>query len=1036
MTTIKLLQLLNQQNIKVFIREGKLQIKAPKGAMTEEIDVALKANKEQLIQYLDNTKKHELTIETIDKSLPQPLSFAQQRCWFIEQMYGCNSLCNTPFVFDVKGNFNIKVAEKAFSTIIERHEVLRTIYIKGEQEPLQKITHFDGFNINVINIESLTKNQKDDKIKQIIDQEINHVYRLEKDMMIRVSFIISTAQSGLLLLNMHHMVSDGWSHEVLIKELVTLYDAYLNNHKHDLAPLPIQYSDYAQWQRQQIISKRYESHRDFWLCKLKNLPQTHDLPMDYERPKFQTYHGNSHRFIIEPSLTASLNELVLAHEVTLFMLLHSVFSVLLWRYSNNTDVVIGTPIAHRQYDEFESLIGCFINFLVLRTDCSNNPRFIDYLNMVKQTNLEAQSHQDLPFEQIVDAINPDKSTSYHPLFQVMFTMDNHLKHSIDLSGVELIIRPQNEMMVKFDFIFNAINDHENGMICDFQYNAELFKSSTIESFAKSFVLMLEAISTDSNQRIAHLPILSEQQKYHLIKGLNQTHKDYDMGLCIHKRVEQHALKAPHSIAVVAENMELNYQQLNFQANQLANYLLTLGYKPGGLIGVIMNRGVDMMVSILAVFKLRGAYVPIDPIYPQKRLNYMIKDSNVSYVLTHRKHQSKIFSKIDTIVLDNTEVIQQIASCSNQSPDVGSNAPSDLAYVIYTSGSTGQPKGVLIEQRSLLNLCQWHVEKYKVNINTKATHLASISFDAAIWEVWPYLISGSTIVVVDNDMRIDPNALLKCLMKNQITHCFLPTALLKTNMASLNSKENLSLKFVFTGGEQLSGVQLKRFNLINHYGPTEATVVSSSYVVKGEEQKSSPIGRGISNVRLLVLSEQQQLVPLGTIGELYIGGTGLARGYLNQQELTDKHFIDDPFNMGERLYKTGDLVRYRSDGELVFVGRVDDQVKIRGFRIELGEIEYHITQNDSVNQCVVNVIQGKRGRKRIVAYISCDDINEQENLVRDLKQELKQYLPDYMLPYSYKVMQKLPLTPNGKIDHQLLQSLSTNSVDKQPYGPLN
>ncbi len=1036
MTTFKLLQLLHEQNIRVFNKDGNLQVKAPKGAMTKEILVALKANKQALIDYLEESQQQTLEMDVVDRKVPHPLSYAQQRLWFIDQMEDQSSHYNSTVVLQVSGDFDVKAAELAFSNIIQRHEILRTVYIKGQQGPLQKVKAFEGFNLNVIDIQALSEVQQQERIKQLIAQETHYTYRLTSDLMMRVSYVCTGLKTGLLLFNIHHIASDGWSHGILIKEWVALYDAYIHHRTPELPPLPLQYIDYAQWQRQWFNDKGQELHLDYWIKQLNNLPQVHELPIDYERPKMQSFKGASHSFIIGQELSTALNALALDHDVTVFMLLHSVFSVLISRYSNTTDVVIGTPVANRQHETLEPLIGCFINTLVLRIDCSDNPAFSDFLAQVKRINLDAQSHQDVPFEQVVDALKPDRDTSYHPLFQVMFSMDTNEKPAMNLSGVELVIQAQDDLMVKFDLILNAINDKDQGLICDFQFNTDLFSPSTIANFTQSFTRILEAISVDANQRIAELPLLSEQQKQYLIHGLNDNHKDYDTAICIQQQFEQQVLKTPHAIAVVGDQ-EITYQQLNKRANQLAHHLMSCEVDIDDVVGICLPRTEALLVAILAIHKAGGAYLPLDPIYPIKRLNHMIEDSGVSLIITN----TALCALTDEVgcsrwLIDDAMVQEALHRMPVENPLIAGVHSENLAYVIYTSGSTGLPKGVMVSHRSVINLAENILSITAPLKKGLWGWVAPVAFDASVQGLCS-LIHGTGLQIISTEQKTD-----ECSMRGVLSKRSLSVMDCTPSLLDVWFKIGLAedLPHLFIGGESISVELWQRLvhwqsengtQAFNVYGPTEACVNSTLTAITGDQ---THIGRPLNNVMCYVLDENRQVVPQDTPGELYIGGAGLARGYINNPALSNERFVDVELDQHTtlKLYKTGDLVRYLPDGALLFIERMDEQVKIRGYRIELGEIQHHIVEHPCVDHCVVTVVEDDHCSKHIVAYLTHHESIQQEQLLSKLKQTLVLHVPEYMVPSYFIVLQELPLTANGKVDYRSLPRNFTESDDEQVY----
>ncbi|HHL31650.1 MAG TPA: amino acid adenylation domain-containing protein, partial [Oceanospirillales bacterium] len=703
---------------------------------------------------------------------------------------------------------------------------------------------------------------------------------------------------------------------------------------------PIQYGDYAYWQRNWLQGDVLEQQFKYWGKQLAELPQVHNLPLDYERPQYQSFNGASHAFAVDAQVSGQLKKIALDNNTTMFMLMHAAFTVLLSRFANNTDIIIGTVVANRAQKELESLIGFFVNTLVLRTNTAANPTVLELLQQVKEVNLQAQENQDIPFEHLVDRLQPRRSTSHGALFQIMLSMDTNEETELALPELNITNIKQEMGSALFDLSLNITENQQ--LFFNFEYNTDLFKLETIKRFARSLQQILTGIAKDSRQNISDLTLLDNSEIHYLQQTLNKTQAAYPSEFCIHQLFEQQVIKTPDNIAVVFAEESLTYQQLNQQANQLAHHLIAQDIKADDVIGLCFQRSTDMLVSMLAILKAGAAYLPLDPSYPRGRLSHMLHDSGLKLLIT-KKQFSALFEKQGQtqIIVDKAEFIEKLKAYKSSNPQVKELTAKHLAYVIYTSGSTGKPKGVMIEHQALNNLCQWHINAYAVTADKKASHLASIGFDAAVWELWPYLCSGAAIHIISDETRISPKRLLETFNRQHITHAFMPTALLE-NSFELFDQADTKLEYLLVGGEKLNknGFVHSKTQLVNHYGPTESTVVASAYVTNPNDIKTPPIGKPIANIRAYVLNRDLSLTPDKSIGELYLAGAGLARGYINQAELTEQSFINHVFSDGEqqRLYKTGDLVRYSTDGNLEFIGRADDQIKIRGFRIELGEIE--------------------------------------------------------------------------------------------------
>ncbi|MBL4659210.1 MAG: amino acid adenylation domain-containing protein [Alcanivoracaceae bacterium] len=936
-------------------------------------------------------------------------SFAQQRLWFIDQMEEGSSHYNMPAAVRLHGDFKVAVAQRAFAQIINRHETLRTNFIDGDTGPLQVIHQQIEFCMTQIDLSQQTGQQQEQAITAAIEEDAKRPFNLRKDLMLRASYLHISDGKGVLLFNMHHIASDGWSMGILINEFVKLYQANLEGKPEPLTPFSIQYADYAHWQRNWLKGQVLESQLAYWDRQLTDLPQVHNLPLDFERPAYQTYNGASYPFKVDGNNLQRLESIALENQVTLFMLLHAAFSILLSRYSNNTDIVIGTPVANRLQKELEGLIGFFVNTLVLRTDCSGHPSFTDFLQQVKTTNLNAQANQDVPFEHLVDRLNPSRNPSHNALFQIMLSMNTGESFEMSLPNVRLSPQPSSQVTAKFDLVMNAVavnensGDKEKGLYCSFTYNTDLFTAETIARLAKSMQLLLASIAADATQSIAQLPLLGDAETHYLLHTLNDTQVDYPDQMCVHQLFAQQVEKSPDHIAVAYEEQSLTYFELNAKANQLAHYLIEQGIKADDFIGLCFERSLDMMVALLAILKAGAAYLPLDPSYPKDRLDYMMNDSALSLVLTQQHLiASTSGQQRRQLTLDDKAFNNVLNNYPSSNPTIEDMSSDDLAYTIYTSGSTGKPKGVINTHSALNNLCQWHINEYDITTETRASHLASIGFDAAVWEIWPYLLSGAQILLISDQIRLSPHKLLQYFKQSKITHCFLPTALLEASFDLLDTPEKTSLEFILTGGEKLTRHNFTNSSthLVNHYGPTESTVVTTSCKVMTNENIAPPIGKPIANIRTYVLTNERSLTPNKVIGELYIAGAGLARGYLNQPELTAENFIQHTFsdNSTERLYRTGDLVRYLQDGNLEFMGRIDHQVKIRGFRIELGEIEYHLSELEQVRSCAVLVEDNHNEEKYLSAYITLNDKHiADSHIIKTIKIALKSTMPAYMIP---------------------------------------
>ena len=949
-----------------------------------------------------------------------PLSWAQERLWFLNQLEGASATYNMPAAVKIAGDLDINALQQALSEIVHRHEILRTSIQTVNGLPIQVIHPQVTTSINVVDLQQLLAPERETLLEQQIQLEASIPFNLENAPLIRCILLQVTDREYVLLLTMHHIVSDGWSMGIFISELSSLYAAFCAGDPSPLPALPLQYADFAVWQKRWLSGVVLETQLNYWRSQLQGSPELLQLPTDRPRPVVQTYHGRTQSFELNQDLTQKLQSLSAESGTTLFMTMLAAFVTLLYRYSGQSDILVGTPIANRNRNEIESLIGFFVNTLVLRTNFADNPSFENLLAQVRETTLQAYEHQDVPFEQVVEALQPQRSLSHSPLFQVMFVLQNVPMTEFELPGVTLTQLDGDSTIAKFDLTL-SMSETNRGLVGEWEYNTDLFDGSTIDRMATHFQNLLSAVVANPQQTVGELPLLSAAERHQLLVEWNDTAAEYPTDKCIHQLFESQVERTPDAVAVVFENQQLTYRELNQQANQLAHYLQTLGVRPEVLVGICVERSLEMVVGLLGILKAGGAYVPLDPHYPQERLSYMLEDAQVSVILTQQHLLEKLQQHQTQLVYLDTD--WRLISQLNQDHPLTAIQTTNLAYVIYTSGSTGQPKGVMVAHQGLLNLVFWHQQTFKITSLDKATQLAGTGFDAAVWELWPYLTAGASIYLVKPELLTSPINLRDWLISQKITMSFVPTPVAQELLSLEWATESIALRYILTGGDKLHqypSVSIP-FQVVNNYGPTENTVVTTSGLVVAQEQNqiSPTIGQPIANTQVYILDQQLQPVPVGVPGELHIGGAGLTRGYLNRPELTQEKFIPNPFKetQGSRLYKTGDLARYLPDGNIEYLGRIDNQVKIRGFRIELGEVEAVLTQHPVVRETVVIARENSAGDKQLVAYLVPHQEPAPTN--SDLRHFLKAQLPDYMMPSAFVVLEALPLTPNGKVDRRAL-----------------
>lgn len=992
---VEFLSRLRSLDINVFIEGETLRCNAPEGVMTAEIRAEILSKKSEIISFLKAANSTTTNIVAVSRQGAIPLSFAQQRLWFMDKLVPNNPFYNVPAAVRLTGEVDFGALQKSFDEIVCRHEALRTTFAVVNGQPVQKIATAINVPIALLDLRNLPPTEREIEAERLIVQEAQRPFNLSAGPLLRVTLLQLSEAEYLLMLNMHHIVSDGWSIGVLIQELRALYPAFASKKPSPLRELSIQYADFARWQRDRLQGDVLETQLSYWRRQLEGISML-NLQTDRPRPAVQSYRGKRLFLQLPKQLSEALEAFSQREGVTLFMTLLAAFQTLLFRYSQQSDIAVGTPIANRNRSEIEGLIGFFVNSLVLRTDLSGNPTFRELLNRVKEVALGAYAHQDVPFEKLVEELHPDRALNQNPLFQVVFALQNAPADKLELP--ELTLRPQqlNAGTARFDLEFHLWErspdnklwvDCADGISGFVIYSADLFDEATIVRMLGHFETLLSSIVANPDGQIANLEILTDAERELLLVKCNKNQINYPKDLCVHQLFEIQAEQTPDAIALVCGEEKFSYRELNIRSNKLAHYLQKIGVGAEVLVGICVERSPTAIIGMLGILKAGGAYLPLDPTYPRDRLNLMLEDARVPVVLTHQgfnlqansASRSESGETYNPIVVDLDESGE---SSDRENPDRAiAPVATNLACVIYTSGSTGKPKGVQIEHRSLLNLIFWHQQEFAISACDRASQVAGIAFDAFGWEIWPYLAAGASIYFADDDIRRSPDRLQEWLLSNEIAVSFLPTPLAE-QVLLLDWPADSPLRILLTGGDKLRQYPSAKhpFKVVNNYGPTEATVVATSGTIPVREQADTApaIGRAIANVQVYVLDKYLQPVPVGVAGELYLGGCGVARGYLNRPELTQEKFIPNPFAIQSelkqqrehsQLYKTGDLVRYRNDGNLEFLGRLDEQVNIRGFRIELGEIESILAQHPAVQQTVVIASQDGEGEKHLVAYVA-------------------------------------------------------------------
>ncbi|HLJ26156.1 MAG TPA: non-ribosomal peptide synthase/polyketide synthase [Candidatus Angelobacter sp.] len=959
-------------------------------------------------------------ITRVPRDAAIPLSYTQQRVWFIERMAPGGAAYNLPAAVRIKGVLDLALLERVLQEIISRHETLRTRFEVVDGEPRQVIEDTVTVPLPVTDLSGHAE-ELETTAETLARAEIQKSFDLQRGPLIRTSLLKLTEQEHILIVTMHHMITDGWSVGILVREVSALYKSFSDGRPSPFAELPIQYADYSVWQRQWVSGEVLEQQLNYWKKQLAEVSVL-DLPTDFPRPLLQSQRGSTFRSSIPLELTVELKQISLQHGTTLYMTLLAAFQVLMSRYSRQYDIATGSPIAGRRRTETEALIGFFVNTLVLRTDLSGAPVFSILLQRVRQTTLEAYAHQDVPFEKLVEVISPERDLGRSPLYQVMFALQNAPYAALELGRATLERFDLQNTSAECDLNFDMA-ETAGGLGCSIRYSTDLFESATLSRWVEQFKVLLAGIVANPEQSIANLPLLSAAEYRQLVEEWNQTESVYQREKLLTDLIEEQAERTPTAIAASSEQGNLTYAELNAQSNQIARYLRRLGVGPESLVGMCMERSLEMVKGLLGILKAGGVYMPLDPAYPLERLLHIVADSKAPVTLVQERLVQELPPGSGTLVkvdADWSLISQEDPGNLHTKLDVA-----NLAYVIYTSGSTGGPKGAMNTHGGILNRLLWMQEVFGLQADDRVLQKTPICFDISLWEfLWPLLV-GAELVIARPGTHLDAERLAGAVEDRKITTLhFLPSAL-HTFLQSASPEKCRSVRRVICSGEVLSpdlqSIFFERFqsDLHNLYGPTEAAVdVTFWFCKRNQERHSVPIGKPIANIQTYVLDELMHPTPVGVPGELYIGGAGLARGYLGQSVLTAQRFVPNPFSIvpGERLYQTGDLARYLPDGNIEFLGRLDNQIKIAGHRIEPAEVEQAILAYPGVQQTIVLADEEQNG-KRLIAYV-VTRVGQVVNAV-ELKKLIRQKLPEAMTPEAIVELTEFPLTASGKIDRKRL-----------------
>ncbi|MGL5060428.1 MAG: non-ribosomal peptide synthetase [Microcoleus sp.] len=992
-----------------------------------------------------STTNAAIPIDREDRTASQifPLSFAQTRLWFLEQFQPNSALYHIPRALQLNGILNEEALKLALNDIVARHESLRTTFVTQDGTPKQVIASAKTVELTAIDLSQLPESEQQASVEHHLKQQAVCPFDLSQDLMLRPSLLRLSDTQHILMLVMHHIASDGWSMGIFLQELVALYNACVAGVACSLPELPIQYADYACWQRQWLSSQMLDRQLNYWKQQLADAPPLLELPADRVRPAIQTFNGATKNARLPDSLTQALKTLSRQEEVTLFMTLLAAFNILLHRYSGQSDIVVGSPIAGRDRIETEGLIGCFVNTLALRTRFQKNSTFRDVLHQVRSVTLEAYDRQELPFEKLVEQLQTERDLSRTPVFQVMFALQIAPPGKLELQNIALTPLEIGNFTAKLDLIL-SLRETETGLQGRWDYNTDLFDGATIERAIANFEMLLAGIVAHPDRNVEKLPLLAPKERHQLLVEWNNTTCEYPLNKCIHQLFEEQVDRTPDRIAAIFENRKLTYREVNQKANQLAHFLKDKGVGKGKYVPVVMERSLELLLSYLAIMKTGAAFVPIDPKWPTTRISEILKELNTEMFLVNSSQEFwQELSQWSCVVVNELELTD---ARSNLNVLVNSKDP---IYVMFTSGSTGKPKGAINQHRGLTNRFFNANDRYGQKNNDVFLFASNQVFDASIWQLLLPLINGNCTVIAPPSLGFDLPKIIELIEKFQVTIAGFVPSIFNLLVERLEQQPKIrqslqSLRLLIIGGEAINSKAIYRFKsyfpevkISNGYGPTETSISVIFYDIPPVFTEPIPIGKPLFNVRALILDDNLNLVPIGVPGELYIGGVCVGLGYLNNEAATASAFIPNPFPEinSDRLYKTGDLARSLPDGNIEFLGRIDRQVKIRGIRIELGEIEATLTQHPDLREAVVAVREDTPANKRLVAYVVPD---KSQPTIAQLRSFLKTKLPDCMVPAAFVILERMPLTPNGKIDRRVLPAPDTSifSPETGAIGPRN
>jgi surfactin family lipopeptide synthetase A len=991
-----------------------------------------------------NGQNHEIEgVESSNKLFEFPASSAQKQLWFLNQFDPETPAYNIPFAYHLKGILDEVALEKSFNEIVRRHETFRTNFASKNGELYQYIKSENFIPLNKIDITKLSSEEQDDKVKKLVKEESTYRFDLRKDSLLRTTLIKLNNEEHVLIIVSHHIILDHTSVLILTNELTSIYSALCSGTIVPLKAPSLQFADWVMWLKEEKQAENLNSKAAYWTNHLQGKITLLELPSDRPRPARLSYKGAEQDLILPKELSDKIREFSRKEKVSLYVALLSAFKVLLYKYTGQSNITVGTPFSNRLLAETEEIMGCCMNTLPLLTEFSSADSFRKVLDKVRSAAISAQEHQEVSFDRIVENLQPVRDPSYNPLYQVLFTYQEP-PISINLKGLIGTSINTHTGTSKLD-ISLWIWDNRDGIRGLIEYSTDLFNEDRIFRLKENFHTVLEIMIAEPDKEISSFSLLNNKEQKQILIDWNETGRDLPEYECVHQIIEAQVKKYPDRTAVEFGDKYLSYKELDERANQVANYLIKLGIGPDMMVGICIERSIEMVVGLLGILKAGAAYVPLDSSYPLERLAFMMEDTDLPVLLTQKNLADKLpKTKSKVILLDDKAETILLESKGTAASEVNS---SNLAYVIYTSGSTGKPKGVLMMHRALTNLLHWQLDGQEFRRDLRTLQFTTLSFDVAFQEIFSTWYSGGTLVLMKEEERQDLSKVLRIIKEKKVDRIFLPFAALQqlAELFAASDENSLSLKEVITAGEQLQNTpaiinffsKLNDFNFVNHYGPSESHVVTSYTLSKNPQKwmQFPPIGKPIFNTKIYILDTYLNPVPVGIPGELYIGGISLARGYHNRPELTEERFINSPFsdNNDEKLYKTGDLARFLPDGNIEYLGRFDKQVKLRGFRVELGEVESVLNSHPDIAEALTEIKELSVGDKRLVAYLRVDGKNEPS--IDSLRNYLKLKLPEYMVPSFFVFLEKWPLTLSGKIDRKALPVPAEMQSEREVDFPL-